>query len=630
MFTAFDPLLIATALLIMVVGTRRRWSFWRKGRSENRPGDWKGLSGYLLFQKKILKGGWGGIAHMVLFWGVLIPLVVIVLAQFAFVMRPGPAHALAFILDLAGAAAMAGVLFFLVRRAARSFKTSGVSSEMPWPAALLFLILLSGFIAQGTRLNLVPAPFWTAPVGWLFSRVSPSSPLALQLAIRLHFFAVLGLFALLPFTSLRHVPAGALNVYYRRKGPRGVLRPVSFEKGPLGAKSTADLTWKQLLEAEACVSCGRCEQNCPAFLSGKKLSPRNLMGKIFKQLEAPESSLAGEAVSLEEIWSCTTCMACVAHCPLYIEPMDKVVDMRRYEILGKGAAPVEARPMLRDLELFGDVNGKGISRRTDWALNLGVPILSATSEQPQVLLWIGCSGAFHPKYRETARNMVKILKRAGVSFAILGGEEGCCGDPARRLGEESLFLDLARKNILRWQRHCFKKIVALCPHCFNTLKNEYPVVAEKMGTEARTEIEVVHASEFLLNIIEGKQITLKYPVKGQAAIHDPCYLGRANGIYAPLRKIVKAIPGLSLRELERSGEKGFCCGGGGGGMWLHETKGVHINGLRAAEIAGSGVGLVSTACPYCLTMLEDGLNALELERPIKVEDIIDIVSGSLG
>lgn len=623
MFTVFDPLLITAALLVMIAGTAVRWRSWQRGRKEERSGDWKGLCGYLLSHRKIMRKDRSGIAHLLLFWGVLLPLAVIFLAQFSFVLPAKLAGALSLFLNLLGAAAIVGILFFLVRRMGKD--GSPPEGVLP-PAVLLLFILLSGFEAQGVRLNIVPAPLWTAPVGALFSALSPASPLFLQLLIRMHLLAVLLLVATLPFTFLRHVTAGALNVYYKSKGPRGALRPLAMEEGCLGAKTVEDLSWKQLLDAEACVSCGRCEENCPAFLSGKPLSPRKVIRTILNQMATPRGShpLLGEAVTTEELWSCTTCMACVAHCPLYIDPLDKVVDMRRYEVLGKGAAPVEARPMLRNLELFGDVNGKSASHRTDWALNQEVPLLSG---QPvEVLLWVGCSGAFHPAYRETTRAMVRILKKGQVSFAILGKEEKCCGDPARRLGEEALFLDLARENIRLFNRFSFKKIVTLCPHCFNVLKNEYPALSDNL---LPGNFEVLHASQFVLELIEQQKITLKYPVRSTAAIHDPCYLGRANGVYEPLRKIAGAVPGLVLQELQRTGESGFCCGGGGGRMWLHES-GTHINTLRAKEIAQSGVGLVSTACPYCLTMLEDGLGGLELEKRPKVRDLIDIVADSLG
>ncbi|MFC1863521.1 (Fe-S)-binding protein, partial [Thermodesulfobacteriota bacterium] len=247
-----------------------------------------------------------------------------------------------------------------------------------------------------------------------------------------------------------------------------------------------------------------------------------------------------------------------------------------------------------------------------------------------VLLWVGCSGAFHPRYRDVARAMVKILKTAGVEFAILGKEELCCGDQARRLGDEALFLDLARRNISRFRKYDIQTIVALCPHCFNTMKNEYPGVEDNPGSISGNPLEVVHAMKFVWDLIQQRRISLKYPVKERTVVHDPCYLGRVNHIYEPLRDVIRAVPGIEFKELERSRESGFCCGGGGGRMWLHERLGQKINRLRAEEVQASNVEMVGTACPYCLTMLDEGIKSLEMERSPEVLDILEIVASSIG
>jgi Fe-S oxidoreductase len=239
-----------------------------------------------------------------------------------------------------------------------------------------------------------------------------------------------------------------------------------------------------------------------------------------------------------------------------------------------------------------------------------------------MLLWVGCSGAFHPRNQETSRDMAKILNAAGIRFAILGKEEVCCGDPARRLGDEILFQKLAQANIDRFNRYQVQKIVTMCPHCLNTLKNEYP--------ELGCKLEVIHATELVTNLIRDNRITPKYPVADKIAIHDACYLGRYNQVYQPPRDICRAVPGTQLKETQRNRDKGFCCGGGGGRMWLHENLGQNINVVRAGEMAKTGVDLIGTACPYCLVMLDDGVKSLELEKPPKVADIIDIVADSLG
>ena len=635
MLTAFDLLLIAIAIVIMAAGFRKRWAVVQLGRPERLSRDPLGLIKYLFGHNKILQNRKAGWAHLVVFFGFFIPLAVVVLAQFDFAMPVPVAHLLSLLTELLGLAMLVGLLYFLLRR------VGAAEPQAPkrtfFPVMVLLFIIVTGFMAEGTRLAIVPAGFsWSSPVGWLISLTLPDSPLLMQVLIRLHFFAILIFVAALPFTFMRHLVASSQNVYYKRQGLSGAMMPVSPEADSIGARTIKDFTWKQLLEAEACVSCGRCEDNCPASQAGKPLSPRKVMRDILNQMEknggkSPGSQtddrlLLAEAITADEIWSCTSCMACVTHCPVLIEPLDKIIDMRRYQVMGEAQLPAEARPMIRDLELYGDVQGKGVAHRADWAMNRAVSLLSQTPAQTEseieMLLWVGCSGAFHPRNQETSRAMVKILNAAGIRFAILGKEELCCGDPARRLGDEILFRKLARANIDHFTRYQMKKIVTMCPHCLNTLKNEYP----QLGST----LEVMHATQLVMDLIRDKRIALKYPVADKMAIHDACYLGRYNQVYQPPRDICRAVPGTQLKEAARNKDSGFCCGGGGGRMWLHERIGQNINVVRAEEMANTGIDLIGTACPYCLVMLDDGVKSLELEKTPKVADIIDIVADSLG
>ena len=624
-----DLFLIALAIVIMLIGFFRKWTVVRTGRRENRQRNWAGLIRYLVGHTKILKNKSHGIAHILIFWGVLLPVFIILLAQFNFHIRPIPAWVLSLLADILGFGLLAGTLFFLIKRLS-STDLRGPRKTL-LPMVLLLIILITGFMAEGTRLSITDNSFaWASPFGSLVSTVLPDSPVLMQVMIRVHFLIVLLLIALLPFTFFRHLIAAPLNVLFKQNKPLGQLNLRLFNQGQIGVKAYTDFSWKQLLDVESCVSCGRCEENCPAFISGKPLSPRKVIQDILKQMEARSlSPLVDSRINMEEIWSCTTCMACLEHCPIFIEPMDKIMDMRTHQTLGKGVLPEEAGSLLRNLELFGDMDGKGIAHRTDWAFNQDVPHFHSNVTDPEVLLWVGCSGAFHPRYLEVTRAMVSILKRAGVSFSILGKEELCCGDPARRLGEESLFQELARKNIQWFKRYNVKKIIALCPHCFNTLKNEYPQIEEHLENKRMKDIQVIHAAEYVEELINKKQILLKYPVNKRITIQDPCYLGRGNRIYEPLREIIKAVPGTKLIELERHKKKSFCCGGGGGGMWLHENIGQRINAIRAQEVVVSDVDLLGTACPYCLTMLEDGIKSHEPTKPLKALDIIEIVAGAV-
>jgi Fe-S oxidoreductase/nitrate reductase gamma subunit len=641
LLTSFDLLLVAAAFLIMAAGLVRRWSLWRTKKPAGISGDWQGLMASVLTHRDILNRPFVGWGHLAVFWGVIIPLLVIILAQFGFIIPQAPAKLLHLIQDLAGVALLIGIVFLLIRRIGSTDVEGPTRTVLPM--VLLLVILVSGFMAEGARLSILRGDGfpWPSPLGWFFSFVSPASPVFMQMMIRLHFFAVLGLIAAIPFTFMRHAAASPLNVLYRKKGARAALTLPSIESGQIGAKTVDDLSWKQMMDAEACVACGRCDENCPAAISGKPLSPRKIIRNIREQIETvtadqkrfsnelgnvAEPPLLENAVTADEIWACTSCMACVEHCPVFIEPLDKIIDMRRYQVMGEARLPAEARPMIRNLDLYGDVQGTGVAHRTDWALNREVPQMSRISTQNvsdvNTLLWVGCSGAFHPRNQETSRAMVKILKAAGIRFAILGIEEVCCGDPARRLGDEILFRKLARANIDRLNHYQVKKIVTLCPHCLNTLKNEY--------AELGCKLEVTHATELIITLIRDKRIALKYPVADKMTVHDACYLGRYNHVYQPPRDICRALPGTRLTETGRNRDHGFCCGGGGGRMWLHEKIGHNINVLRAEEMARTDVDLIGTACPYCLVMLDDGVKSLELEKKPKVADIIDIVADSLG
>ncbi len=623
MLSALDILLTTLAIIVMAAGLRKRLRACRMGQGEERCGDWRGLLRYLLGHRKILEDRLTGIPHLFLFWGVVIPVLLVILAQFGLTGPRPVARILSFLGEMVGFLMLLGTLFFLGRRIA--FTRGQAPEGSLFPLIILLVILLTGFVAEGARLSIVHAGFsWSYPVGWVLSNGLPGSPLLMQLMIRFHFFSVLFLIAMLPFTSMRHLVFSPINIYYRKRGPRGDTRPVDLQNGPLGAGRLEEFTWKQLMDAEACVSCGRCEKNCPAAISGKPLSPRKVMRDILKQMEAGDDfslPVVEDAVTTDEIWACTTCMACVETCPVYIEPMDKIIDMRRYLVLRQGQLPSEARPMIRNLEIFGDVQGKGAAHRGDWAFDRDVPLVSEAPDS-EVLLWVGCSGAFHPGYQEVPRALTRILREGGVGFGMLSKEELCCGDPARRMGDEALFLDLAKKNIARFRQYGIQKIVTLCPHCFNTLKNEYP----SLGAE----IEVVHGTQFVIDLIHEGRIRPRFPLNKTITVHDPCYLARINDISLPLREIIASIDGLALKELDHSDRKTSCCGGGGGRMWLHERLGRRINQIRAKEITQAGVDLVATACPYCLTMLDDGLKSLDLEGPPRVKDIIEMVAFSLG
>jgi Fe-S oxidoreductase/nitrate reductase gamma subunit len=633
LFNALELLMVVLALGVIVVGLSRRWRLSGIAAAEDRRADWPGMLAAVLGQRKILARPLVGLAHLCLVWGFIIYILIVLVAQTPVSMSSSVAFLISLVLDLAGVSMLAATVFFLVRRITRLLKKADARppKRTLLPLGLLLIILISGFLAEAARLNILAnQPFLAAPAGWLFSNIAPAAPQFMQAMIRVHFVFIILFLITLPFTFMRHLGATTVHLLYKQKEPAHLPRPLSLSSGPLGAAAVADLSPAQRREAQACVSCGRCDEHCPALISGKPLSPRTIIGNIADQMaswprresDSKKQPRLDDTISDDEIWACTTCLACVSHCPASIRPMDKVLEMRRGRVLNQGTLPGEALTAIRNLELFGDVNGKGVAHKSDWALNRDVARIRSKQDRPEVLLWVGCSGAFHPEYQETARSLVKLLKAARVDFAILDHEELCCGDPARKLGDEALFLELARTNIRILKQYGVQRIVTLCPHCFNTLGEDYA----QLGLEA----EVQHAAQLVDSLIQQGRIQFKYPYPKSVVVHDPCYLGRYHGIYAPLRRIAGQVPGASVKEAPRNMDKGFCCGGGGGRMWLHETLGEKINHLRTKELMDTHADTIATACPYCLTMMSDGVGAIESGKKPDVIDIIKLAADALG
>lgn len=635
MFNASQILMLVLAAGILAAGLARRRRLLGRKPMAPQHADWSQWFAVVFGQKRLIARPMVAMAHLCLVGGLIIFILIVTLAQTNLTLPETAAKAVSLALDVTGLLMLAAILYLFFRRIARN-----CSKKDQWPPkwtllplAILFSIVLSGFLVEGARLSLVPDhSAWAAPVGSLFSRALPQSPLFMQTMLRVHFVCVILLLLAVPFTFLRHLASTSLQLLYRDRGPAGLPAPCDLEQGPLGAATVLDLTTPQLREAEACTSCGRCDEQCPALASGKPLSPRTIMGKIAGQMEACSTAGAralpgnpprlGDAISEEEIWACTTCLACVTHCPAYIRPLDKILELRRHLVMQQGRLPSEAAGMIRNLELFADVNGKGQAHRADWAFNRKIPRVGSSSAPPEVLLWVGCSGAFHPAAQQTSRDLVKLLRAGGVDFAILAQEEFCCGDPARKLGEEALFTRLARQNIQRFEAYGISKIVTLCPHCLNTLGRDYGALG--------CQVEVVPAVSLVEELLKAGKISLRYPLEKSLTVHDPCYLGRYHGIYEPIRRVCGWLPGAELRELKRTRENSFCCGGGGSRMWLHETTGEKINVMRAREVVAAGVDTVVTACPYCLTMLEDGVKTVKQDAPTQVVDIISLAAEALA
>ena len=456
----------------------------------------------------------------------------------------------------------------------------------------------------------------------------------------IHLLLAMGFVLYMLTGKLLHIITSALSIFFRKLEPRGALMPIEDMENAetFGIYYPEEFTWKQLLDGDACTRCGRCQDVCPAWLSDKPLSPKEIIqntndnlyervpqllaGKTGEEIES--KALIGEANELDALWACTTCLACVEACPVLIEQPQKIIDMRRYKVLMEGEMSPELTTTMRNMENNSNPYGFGHHERGDWAKDLPIKTLA---EDPDVeyLFYVGCAGSFDDNYKKVAETFVKIMDRAGVKIGILGQEEGCCGDSARRAGNEYLYSMLAQQNIETMNGYNVKRVVTTCPHGYNCLKNEYP---QNEGGD----FEVYHYTELIVDLISQGRVKLEKPVDGIKGIayHDSCFLGRYNDIYSPPRKILGSIPGVFIEEFTRNKTKSYCCGAGGGRMWMEEDIGKRINHVRTEDAIEKRYSTIATACPFCLTMLSDGVKELEKEESMKVFDILEIVAKSMG
>ncbi|MCU0645464.1 MAG: heterodisulfide reductase-related iron-sulfur binding cluster, partial [bacterium] len=546
------------------------------------------------------------------------------------------------VLDLAGVLTIIGLLVAFFRRyIQRPDRLNNQTDDVIVLVGLL-AIVISGFFVEASRIA-ATQPSWEvwSPVGYALSGLFSGAGVEAaqswhRLIWWLHLVLAFSFIGYIPFSKLFHIISAPTNIFFRSFQPNGQLTSIDIENAEtFGAGKISDFSWKQLLDLDACTECGRCQDNCPAYLSEKPLSPKKLIldlltnlnqkgAQLLTQQQATnnetEEPLVGSAVTPDEIWACTTCRACMEECPVIIEHVQKVIDLRRNLVLMLSQFPKEVQLVLKNLTNNFNPWGIGFSSRGDWANGLDVKTFSGEDDS-EILYFVGCAGAFDDRYKKVAQSFVKILNAAGIKFGILGAEEKCCGDSARRIGEEYLFQTLAQENIAIFQQHNVKKIVTTCPHGYNTLKNEYP--------QFNGNFEVIHAVELIADLLKQGKIVLKKDFQQSVVLHDSCYLGRYNNIYEQPREIIQNISGAKLLEMERNRDKSFCCGAGGGRMWFEETIGTRINNMRVEQALETKPNAVGVSCPFCLTMFEDGLKDKGVQDSVKTYDLIELVALSL-
>jgi len=462
-----------------------------------------------------------------------------------------------------------------------------------------------------------------------------------------HTVVILGFLIYIPFSKHLHLLGAIPNVFFRRLSSVGELSKMDLEDETAetyGVSRIEEFSWKQLLDLYACTECGRCSDNCPATLTGKPLSPKLTIHHLKEHLQAkgkmllaqqgaaeaatanPEGELAraliGDICQHDELWSCTTCGNCIENCPVFIEHIDKYVDMRRYLVLMESNFAPEVQNVMRNWETNSNPWGLGFATRGDWAKGLPVKTLAEDS-QVEYLYYVGCAGSFDERAKKISSALVTLLNEAGVSFGILGAEEKCCGETARRLGNEYLFQSMATELVEIINSYGVKKIITACPHGYNCLKNEYPQFGANW--------EVYHHSEFLATLLKGGQLQPQQGMDKNLVFHDSCYLGRYNDLYEEPRTVLNSISGLKFSEMDRSRNKAFCCGAGGGRMWMEETLGDQkINDARTGQALQLEPDIIGVSCPFCTTMFEDGLKTCDMDEKVKVYDIAEILVQSIA
>ena len=632
------------ALAVFAYGMWQRVMLWRAGQPENRfdriSERLKLVAVHALGQARTLSQAYPGVMHATMFWGFLALFMGTVLATvdyditlplFDYKLLKGDFYLFyETVLDLFGLFFVIGLGMAVWRRFVVRPHNVDPTARFAAVLALLFVINVTGFVMEAARLAVVQ-PAWArwSPVGYALGQTMLAVGMS-EAALRFthlsvwifHAVLALGFIAIIPYSYFVHLLTTPLNIFFAKLGPRGAIREIKNieEAETLGVSKLEEFSWKRRLDFDACVECGRCQAACPAYMSGTALSPKQIIVKLKRHMHGGlPGPIHGELIKADELWACTTCMACVEECPAFIDIVDTIVDLRRYLTLSEGALPSTAPQSLQNIQRAGNPWGLPASERLAWAQGLDVPILEPGKEV-EYLYWVGCSASYDRRNQAIARAVVKILKSAGVSFAVMQ-EERCHGEVARRLGEEYLYQTLQQENVAALNRYRFQKVVTHCPHCFNTIRNEFPQFGGNY--------DVFHHSQLIEELLRAGRIRPTKPLDATFAFHDSCYLGRYNGITEAPRNVARAVPGLRVVELPRNRARGLCCGGGGGHMWMEVKAKRRVNLIRVEEALEAKVDMVGTGCPFCLAMVDLGRKVKEAEQTLQVKDVSELVAESL-
>ena len=633
-------------------------------------------------QKKLLQWTVPGLAHLFTMWGFVVLLTTVLEAYGALFQRRfhipliGQSNWLALTEDFFAVAVLVSLVVFaiirLVQAPARRDRASrfyGSHTGAAWAVlGMIALVVVTLLVYRAAQINTGYFPFpsrgyvvdsaghfsavqanqllashWAFASQWVARLLGPLGVGGNQIFETVFLLAnvavIAGFMVFITYSKHLHIFLAPLNIAFSRRpralGALGTTPVMDVEEitedTVFGVGHVEDFTWKQMLDFSTCTECGRCQSVCPAWTTGKPLSPKLLIMGLRDNMFASADRLlsgSGDSVTLvptvidpDVLWSCTTCGACVEECPVDIEHVDTIIDMRRYEVLMESRFPSEAQLLLRNLENQGDPWGMGSAKRLEWlsALDFDVPVFDgAIPDDVEYLYWIGCAGALDERGKGQVISTARVLHRAGISFGVLGPRETCTGDPARRLGNEYLFQELAKANITTLNEARARKVIASCAHCFNTLKNEYPALGGNY--------EVVHHSEVLSELVASGRVGLGKSTD-TVTFHDPCYLGRHNRVFDAPRDAVKGT-GAGFVEMDRSREQSFCCGAGGARMWMEETIGTRVNMNRVDEALATGANVVAAACPFCIIMLDDGVKAQGRGDHVEVLDIAQVIERS--